>query len=109
MRGFDKMNDFANYFKRFNEVTKQLEKKFDDYSILEIYQIIEILQENPTDEEIEKSVSELQEINDGLFEKYGVCDEIIDFQVCINKIRNYKDITDEKEIINKAVDGDFVQ
>ncbi|RAP46440.1 MAG: hypothetical protein BZ136_07480 [Methanosphaera sp. rholeuAM74] len=103
------MNDFKNYFERLSQVTKQLKQKFNDSTILEIYNIIEVLQDNPCDEEIKISVNKLQDINDALFEKYGVCDEIIDFQVCINKIRNYKDITDEKEVINHATDGDFVQ
>ena len=104
-----KMNEFKNYFERFSEVTKQLEKKFNDSSILEIYRILEVLQDNPTDEAVENSVNKLQDINDNLFERYGICDEIIDFQVCINKIRNYKDITDKKEVVNHASDGDFVQ
>lgn len=103
------MVDFTNYFRRFYEITGNLKAKYDEKSIDDIYEIIEILKNNPSDEEITKAVDALQQINDNLFDKYGVSDEIIDFQVCINKIRNYKDVPDKKELIYKHDDGEFVQ
>ena len=107
------MEDFTNYFRNLYETVGNLKNKYpEEKSIDDIYQIIEVLKNKPSDEEIKKSVDALQRINNKLYDKYckdGNLDEIITFQVAINKIRNYKDITDESEIVTHAPDGDFVQ
>lgn len=97
--------NFENYFKTFNQISEILKEKYE----VDIDELIKILENQPTKDQIEKTVSELQIINDTLFEKYGANDTIIEFQICINKLRNYGDITDPKEIITHADDGDFVQ
>lgn len=103
------MNDFTNFFKNLDETIQKLTTKFTNINLVELEQIIKILQETPTIEEIKKCVTQMQKINDELFQKEGISDEIIEFQISINKIRNYKDIVDEKEIIQRTNDGNFVQ
>ena len=100
-------DEYKKYFERLREVTANLQTKFNN-SFTDVYEVIEKLENNPTDEEIATSLQELQNINDKLFESHGICDEIIDFQVCINKLRNYADINDPKEVVVRE-DGSFVQ
>ena len=50
-------------------------------------------------------LTELQDINNKLYEDYGLTDTILDFQCYINGLRNVYDIPDEAEL-----DGEnFVQ
>lgn len=51
----------------------------------------------------------LQEINNNLYEKYGLTDEVLDLQVYINKKRNEYNIVDENEILFIEPEGRFVQ
>lgn len=51
----------------------------------------------------------LQNINNNLYEKYGLVDEVLDLQLWINSKRYEWDIVDDGEIIHKFDDGDFVQ
>ena len=92
------------------EVTGRLENDTNnDISINEIYTLIEILIETTDKEEITKCVNALQRINDKLYEKYGLRESILDFQVCINTLRSEYDVTDTDEVINKDADGVYVQ
>lgn len=104
------VEDFTNFFRKFYETVGTLKLKFPEEKNLEdIYQVIEILENKPSDNEVKKAVNALQRTCNKLYDKYGMSDEILSFQVAINKVRNYKDVTDESEIINHAPDGDFVQ
>lgn len=51
----------------------------------------------------------LQEINNDLYRKYGLTDEVLDLQVYINKKRNEYNIVDENEILFVEPEGRFVQ
>lgn len=79
-----------------------------DMSINEIYTLIEILQETQDKEEITKCINALQRINDKLYERYGLRDSILDFQVCINTLRSEYDVMDQVDVV-KRNDGTFVQ
>ena len=110
--------EFENYFKTLKDTSEIVQKTYSDYTQLDLKQInniIKTLENNPSDEEIKLSVNTLQSLNDKLYDEICKSDRglpinpLIDFQVCINKLRNYADVTDETEIINHAEDGDFVQ
>lgn len=103
------VGDFSAYFQRLREVVERINPKVPIKQQEYLHETMEILENKPSSHDIERCVKYMQELNDTLFNLYGVCDDIIDFQVCINKIRNYADITDEKEITTHAADGDFVQ
>lgn len=79
-----------------------------DMSINEIYTLIEILQKTNDHEEIERCINALQRINDKLYDKYGLRDSILDFQVCINTLRSEYDVMDQVDVV-KRNDGTFVQ
>lgn len=79
-----------------------------DMSINEIYTIIDILKETNDHAEIERCVNALQRINDKLYDKYGLRDSILDFQVCINTLRSEYDVMDQVDVV-KRNDGTFVQ
>lgn len=51
----------------------------------------------------------LQEINNDLYRKHGLTDEVLDLQVYINKKRNEYNIVDENEILFVEPEGRFVQ
>lgn len=51
----------------------------------------------------------LQNINNNLYEKYGLVDEVLDLQLWINGKRYEWDIVDDGEIIHHFDDGEFVQ
>lgn len=52
----------------------------------------------------------LQQINDKLFDKHGLTDNVLDLQLFINQTRNELDIVDEKDIILTDDEGNsFVQ
>ena len=91
------------------EVTGRLETDTNnDMSINEIYTLIEILEETTDKEEITRCVNALQRINDKLYERYGLSDSILDFQVCINTLRCEYDVMDQVDVV-KRNDGTFVQ
>lgn len=79
-----------------------------DMSINEIYTIIDILKETNDHTEITKCITALQRINDKLYDKYGLRDSILDFQVCINTLRSEYDVMDQVDVV-KRNDGTFVQ
>ena len=105
------MTKYNEYFRRLYEAIGRLEQKYpEDHDILELGVDAEILQENYNlDYEAKRCLNAFQKINDKLFERYGMSDEILDFQVLINKLRSKLDVADEKEVVVHAVDGDFVQ
>ena len=89
------------------EVTGRLETDTNnDMSINEIYTLIEILQETTDNEKITRCVNALQRINDKLYERYGLHDSILDFQVCINTLRSEYDVMDQVDVV-KRNDGTF--
>ena len=53
-------------------------------------------------EEISKELDNLQEISNQYYEKYGLCDEILDLQLWINKTRNKYDIPDPHELLDNG-------
>lgn len=55
-------------------------------------------------------LNKLQEINNKLYEKYNLTDEVLKLQVWINTKRNEYNITDTSEVIHTDKDGkNFVQ
>jgi len=55
-------------------------------------------------------LNKLQEINNKLYEKYDLTDEVLKLQVWINTKRNEYNITDTSEVIHTDKDGkNFVQ
>lgn len=91
------------------EVIARLENECtEDPQIAEIYTILDILHETEDTEEIKKCINALQRINDTLFEKYGLRESILDFQVCVNTLRSRYDIVDDSEVVER-IDGAFVQ
>ena len=59
--------------------------------------------------EVEPLIEELQTMNNHLYEKQGLNNETLDFQVYINGLRNMYDITDPREIIHTDNGKGFVQ
>lgn len=92
------------------EVTARLETDCQqDPSIAEIYTLTDILQKNNQDPpETTKCIQTLQRINDNLYKKYGLKESILDFQVCINTLRNQYNVVDPDEEITRQ-DGVYVQ
>lgn len=110
VKDYNGVTDFQEYFRRLYEITGRLQKDCNnDNRINEVYDIIELLQNDPSDYEMTKAVKVFQATNDKLFETYGAKESILDFQVCINKLRYYVDVPDEKELIYQHDDGDFAQ
>ncbi len=105
------MVEYEDYFRKLYEVCGRLQQKYPSESKLEELQMdIDILQQKYTNkDEATKCLHAFQNINDYLFDNHGVCEDIIDFQVLINKLRNKLDVTDPKEVVVHAADGDFVQ
>lgn len=92
------------------EVVARLEQDTNqDHTVNEIYTTLDILKETRDKEETQRCLTALQRINDKLYESYGLRDSILDFQVCINTLRNEYDLPDEGELVVHAVDGDFAQ
>lgn len=101
--------DKNSIYRKLFEVTGRLESKYiEDYT--DAGEVIEIMAEDKENlAEVKKGLDTLQRINDKLFDKYGVSDEIIDLQLVINQLRNAYDIPDKKELIYKCDDGRFAQ
>ena len=110
VKDYNGVTDFKEYFRRLYDITERLQEDCNnDNRINEVYDIIELLQNDPSEYEMTKTVNVFQTINDKLFEIYGAKESILDFQVCINKLRYYVDVPDEKELIYQHDDGDFAQ
>ena len=101
--------DKLSIYRKLFEVVGRLESKYiEEYT--DAGEVIEIMSENQNDmTEVKKGLDALQRINDKLFDKYGISDEIIDLQLVINQLRNAYDIPDKKELIYKSEDGQFAQ
>jgi RecG-like helicase len=100
---------FEEYFRKFYETTARLETETqNDPQIAQIYHIIDILENKPTQEQTTQALQALQRTNDKLYQKYGDKTSILDLQVLINKLRNHSDVPDPKELIQRP-DGKFVQ
>ena len=101
--------DKNSIYRKLFEVVGRLESKYiEDYT--DAGEVIEIMAEDKENlAEVKKGLDTLQRINDKLFSKYGVSDEIIDLQLVINQLRNAYDIPDNNELIYKCDDGRFAQ
>ena len=104
-------NKYDEDFRRLYEVIGRLEQAHpDDNLVTELGVDADILKENyQLDYEAKRCLNAFQKINDKLFAKYGMSDDILDFQVLINKLRSKLDEPDPKEVVVHADDGDFVQ
>lgn len=70
-----------------------------------IQEIVDNIDNAKYTDKVQPHITELQDINNKLYEDYGLTDTILDFQCYINGLRNRYDIPDEAEL----GDEDFVQ
>jgi len=71
----------------------------------QVQEIVDNIDNAEHTNEVQPHINELQDINNKLYEDYGLTDTILDFQCYINGLRNLYDLPDEAEL-----DGEnFVQ